>query len=225
MVLLEYLDDLAGADGAATLADGEAEALFHRDRLDQGNRHLGGVTRHDHLGALGQRDDAGDVRRAEVELRTVVRVERVVTATLILGKDVGGALEDRVRRNRTGLHDNLAALDVFALGAAKEQTAVLAGPGLVELLVEHLDTGDRGLLRRADADDLDLGVDREGAALGAARDDRSTTGDREDVLDRHEERLVAVTLGVRDGVVNGLHELEDRVDPLLFAVEGAESRD
>src|SRR5882757_5205870 len=58
-----------------------------------------------------------------------------------------------------------------------------------ELLVEHLDTGDRGLLRRADADDLDLGVDGEGATLGAARDDGATTGDREDVLDRHQERL------------------------------------
>src|SRR5690554_7202970 len=120
-LLLEYLDYLAGADGAATFTDSEAEALFHGDRLDELNRHLGGVTRHDHLGALGQRDDADDVRGAEVELRTVVRVERVVTATLILGQDVGGALEVRVRGNRTRLHDNLATLDVFALGATKEQ--------------------------------------------------------------------------------------------------------
>src|SRR5690606_8270647 len=109
------------------------------------------------------------------------------------------------------LHDDLAALDVLALGAAEEKTAVLAGPCLVELLVEHLDTGDRGLLRRADADDLDLGVDGEGATLGAAGDDGATTGDREDVLDRHQERLVAVALRVRDAVVHGLHELEDRV--------------
>src|SRR5690554_401812 len=225
MVLLEYLDDLAGADGAAALADSEAEALFHRDRLDQGNRHLGGVTRHDHLGALGQRDDAGDVRGAEVELRTVVRVERVVAATLILGQDVGGALEVRVRGNRTGLHDNLAALNVFALGATKEQTTVLAGPRLVELLVEHLDAGDRGLLRRADADDLDLGVDLQRATLGAARDDRATAGDREDVLDRHEERLVLIAHQVEDRGVDRLHELENGVDPLLVALKRLEARD
>src|SRR5690554_7881013 len=118
-LLLEYLDYLAGADGAATFTDSEAEALFHGDRLDELNRHLGGVTRHDHLGALGQRDDAGDVRGAEVELRTVVRVERVVAATLILGQDVGGALEVRVRGNRTGLHDNRAGLNVLALGATE----------------------------------------------------------------------------------------------------------
>ena len=35
---LDDLDDLARADGAATLADGEAEALFHRDGLDE--RHV-----------------------------------------------------------------------------------------------------------------------------------------------------------------------------------------
>src|SRR5690606_23654227 len=126
---------------------------------------------------------------------------------------------------RARLHDDLAALDVLALGAAEQQTAVLAGPCLVELLVEHLDTGHRGLLRRADADDLDLGVDGQRATLGAAGDDRSTTGDREDVLDRHEERLVAVTLGVRDVVVRSLHELDDALDPLLVALERLQRRD
>src|SRR5690554_7497594 len=126
MVLLEYLDDLAGADGAATLADGEAEALFHRDRLDQGNRHLGGVTRHDHLGALGQRDDAGDVRGAEVELRAVVRVERVVTPALVLRQDVDASLEVRVRGDRPRLHDDLATLDVLALDAAEQEAGVVA---------------------------------------------------------------------------------------------------
>ena len=53
-VLLEDLDDRAGADGATTFADSEAEALFHGDRLDQVDRHLGGVSWHDHLGALWQ---------------------------------------------------------------------------------------------------------------------------------------------------------------------------
>jgi phage head maturation protease len=66
----------------------------------------------------------------------------------------------------------------------KRKTTVLAGPSLVQLLVEHLDTGDRRLLGRADAHNLDLQVDREGAALGATRHNGSTTGDREDVLDK-----------------------------------------
>ena len=41
-----------------------------------------------------------------------------------------------------------------------------------------------------DADDVDGLVDLDDAALDPAGDDRAATGDREDVLDRHEERLV-----------------------------------
>src|SRR3546814_9838330 len=74
----------------------------------------------------------------------LVAVERVVTAALVLGEDVGGALELGVRSDRTRLHDDLTALDVLALGAAQAQSTVLAGPGLVEMLVEHLDSGDGG---------------------------------------------------------------------------------
>src|SRR5699024_6751398 len=133
-VLLDDARHRASADRAATLTDREAEAILHGDRLDQLDRHVGGVTRHDHLGALGQRDDARDVRGTEVELRAVVRVERVVTAALFLREDVGRALEVRVRRHRTGLHDDLAALDVLTLQTAKQEATVLAGPGLVELL-------------------------------------------------------------------------------------------
>jgi len=70
---------------ATTLTDGETQALFHGDRLDQLNRHLGVVARHDHLGALRQVDDAGDVRGAEVELRAVVVEERGVPAAFVLG--------------------------------------------------------------------------------------------------------------------------------------------
>src|SRR5262249_21699022 len=70
----ELLDDLrnhAGAHGAATLADGEAQAGVHGDRLDQLDLHLDVVARHDHLRALGQVGDAGHIRRTEVELRPV----------------------------------------------------------------------------------------------------------------------------------------------------------
>ena len=98
-----------------------------------------------------------------------------------------------------GLIDDLAALDVLALDAADEQTDVLAGLTLVEQLAEHLDAGDGGLgALRLDTDDLDVLVDLDDAALDPAGDDGATTGDREDVLDRHEERLLDVALGSRD---------------------------
>ncbi len=46
------------------------------------------VTRHSHLGALGQLDVAGHVGGTEVELRTITIEERGVTAALLLGQNV-----------------------------------------------------------------------------------------------------------------------------------------
>src|SRR5258705_7637052 len=66
--LLDDLGDAAGADGAATLADGEPQALFHRDGGDELDGHLGVVAGHDHLDSLGEADAAGDVGRPKVEL-------------------------------------------------------------------------------------------------------------------------------------------------------------
>src|SRR3954465_7025716 len=81
-------DDGAGADGPATLADGEALADLEGDRGDQLDAHLDVVAGHDHSGAVGQADRPGHVGRAQVELRTVAVVEGGMAAALLLGQDV-----------------------------------------------------------------------------------------------------------------------------------------
>src|SRR2546423_3561798 len=83
--LLQDLRDAAGADGASTLADGEAQAVFHRDRGAELDRHLDVVARHHHLDALGKGRLAGHVGGAEVELGLVAGEERGVAPTLLLG--------------------------------------------------------------------------------------------------------------------------------------------
>src|SRR3954470_15473726 len=182
-VLLGDLRDPARADGAAAFANGEAQALLHGDGLDQLDLHLGVVTGHDHLGALGKGHDAGHVRGAEVELRAVVVEERRVPATLVLAQDVDLGLEVGVRRRGARLDDDLAALDVLTLDAAEQQADVLTGATLVEQLAEHLDTRDgRRHLLFLDADDVDRLVDLDDTALDAAGDDGAAAGDREDVL-------------------------------------------
>src|SRR5690606_9774163 len=185
------LDDLrhhAGADGAAAFADRETQAFVHRDRVDQRHHHLHVVARHHHLHAFGQLAGAGDVGGAEVELRTVALEERGMTATLVLAQHVHLGLEVRVRLDRTRLAQHLAALDVVTLGAAQQQAGVVARLALVEQLAEHLHARDRGLLGRADADDLDFLAHLDHAALDAPRHHRAAARDREHVLDRHQER-------------------------------------
>src|SRR5580704_509187 len=87
-VLLDDLRNPTGADGPAALADSEAQALLHGDRLDQVDLHLGVVAGQHHLGALRQVHHAGYVRGTEVELRAVVVEERRVPAALVLRQDV-----------------------------------------------------------------------------------------------------------------------------------------
>src|SRR5699024_2157744 len=176
--LLDDLGDAAGANGAGAFADSETQALVHCDRLDQGDGHVDVIAGHDHLGALRQLHNTGNVGGSEVELRTVVVEERGVAATLILGQDVDRALELGVRGVGAWLDDNLATLNVLALDAAEQQTTVVASLSGVKELAEHLDTGDGGLsCLLLDADDLDIVVDVQGTALNATGDHGATTGD------------------------------------------------
>src|SRR3954452_2668711 len=196
--LFGYLGDDPGADGATALTNGEPQALVHGDRLDQLDLHLGVLTRSDELAALGQLHDAGYVGRAEVELRPIAGDERRVTAALLLLQAVDLRLVLGVRRDRAGLGEDLAALDLLALRASQQAPDVVARAALVEDLAEHLDTGHHRLGRILDPDDLDLVAGVDDPLLDPAGRHGAATGDREDVLYRHQERLVEVALRLRD---------------------------
>src|SRR5258705_460446 len=124
---------------------------------------------------------------------------------------------------RARLRATLAALDVLALHTAEQKADVVARLTLVEKLAEHLHAGDDLLDGRTDADDLDFLTDLDDAALDTAGHDRTATRDREDVFDRHQERLVDGTLRQRDVVVDGGHQLHDLLAPLAIRVAALES--
>ena len=146
-----------------------------------------------------------------------------MTSAFVLLQDVDLALELGVRGHGTRNADDLAALDLFTLGAAQQQTTVLAGVGLVHGLVEHLDTGDGGLLRRTNTHDFDFGVQRQLAALHTTGYHGAAAGNGEDVFDRHQERLVEVTNGLRNVGVNRFYELFNLLGPLGIAFQGLQS--
>src|SRR5436190_11873532 len=134
--LLHDRGHATGAHGAPALADREAQALFHRDRGDQLDRHLDVVPRHHHLDPVREVGGAGDVGRAEVELGAVAVEERGVAPTLLLREHVDLSLEVRVRGDRAGLGEDLAALDVFLVDPPQEHPDVVPGAHLVQELAE-----------------------------------------------------------------------------------------
>src|SRR4030066_861289 len=101
--LLQNLRHHPRPHGASAFANGEAQAVFHGDRVDQRDHELDVVARHDHLGAGRQAAGAGHVGGTEIELRAVALEERGVTATLFLAQDVHLGLELGVRVDRAGL--------------------------------------------------------------------------------------------------------------------------
>src|SRR6202012_5427559 len=74
--LLEDGGDDARADGTTAFTDGDGPALLHGDRRDQLHGDADVVAGHDHFLVLRQLHGTGHVRRAEVELGTVVVEER-----------------------------------------------------------------------------------------------------------------------------------------------------
>ena len=86
---------------------------------------------------------------------------------------------------------------------------VVAGLPRVQSLAEHLHAGADGLAGVGEADDLHFFAGLDHAALDAAGDDGAAALDAEHVLDGHKEGLVASPLGLRDVLIDGLHELMD----------------
>src|SRR5947209_6910582 len=222
--LLNDFGDDPGADRTAALADREPQTLVHGDRLDELDLHLDVVAGHDHLRALGQVGHSGDVGCAEIELRPVASEERGVTPALLLLEDVDLGLELCVRGDRAGLAQHLAALDLLSLGTSQQAAGVVACAALVEVLLEHLHAGDDGRGGRPDADDLDGLAGLDDPALDPSGRDRSAPGDRENVLDGHQERLVQVTGGLGNVGIQRLRELEDLALVLGVALQRLQRR-
>ena len=95
------------------------------------------------------------------------------------------ALKLGMRSDGARLHEHHAALDVFFLDPAKQETHVVAGHALVEQFAEHLHTGNGGFAGVSDADDFDFFANFDDAAFDTARCDSATSSDGEHVFDRH----------------------------------------
>src|SRR5215831_6523987 len=81
-------DDVAhtsGPNGSTAFAYSKALTFFHSHRSDDLHLDRNVIARHDHFHTLSQRNRAGHVGRAEIELRPIIGEERRMTATLILG--------------------------------------------------------------------------------------------------------------------------------------------
>ncbi|CAB4918035.1 unannotated protein [freshwater metagenome] len=177
--------------------------------MDEFNSHLGVITRDTHFRARRKRDLTSHIGRTEIELRTVVREERLMTAAFFLGQNIGLSFELGMRSDRTRLSEHLTTLNFFLLRSTKKRTNVVSSATLIEKLAEHFNTSTRGLLRRLNTNDFDFITRVHNALLHTTGHNRATTSDREHIFNRHKERLVSVTLRLRNIRINSSHKFKD----------------
>ena len=87
---VDEFGNLTGTYGTATLTDSETQTLRASYRIDQLNLNLEVITRHYHLSSFRKSDLTGNIHGTDVELRTIVVVERSVTATFLFLQDING---------------------------------------------------------------------------------------------------------------------------------------
>ena len=133
-----------------------------------------------------------------------------MTATLVLGQNVNLANKLGVGMNGAGLGQNLTALNTLTVDTTQQSADVVAGLGVVQQLVEHLDTGNNGLLLLVgQTNDFHFLGQLQLATLHTAGSNGTTTGDGEDVLNGHQEGHIGLTVGSGDIIVNSVHQLLD----------------
>jgi len=199
----------------AAFTDGESHPFLAGDRGVEGESNLSplsGLEGPDLTNVDGRRH----VGSPEVELRGVPGAEARVTTTLLRGKGEDLGLARLVGLEGTGLDDHLAPDHPITLHAPQEQPYVEPGVRTRDVLVERLDACDDrlgGLPVRA-TDDLDGVTHLDGSAVNAPCDDGSTTRDRANAFDGHEERRIHVPLGHGDVLIHRINEGLDGLDVL-----------
>ena len=102
------------------------------------------------------------------------------------------------------------------------KSSVVARQAFVELLLEHLDAGHNCLPGVAEADDFYFFANFYFATLDSSRHHRAAPGDRENIFNRHQERLVQFAHRLRNVFVNRFHQFVERLLPLGFAIQRAQ---
>src|SRR5699024_6102927 len=215
----------SGADRAATFTDCKSEAFFHRYRLDQGHVHGHIIAGHHHLHILGEPAGAGHIRRTEVELRAVAFKKGRMTAAFVFAQHIYLAGKLLVRGYGSRLAKHHAPRQVFLVDPAQQYSGVVSGLPFLQHAPEHLNAGHHALERIIDNSyNLNLIVQLHDAPLDTPGGHGSAAGNRKDIFDRHQKRLVYIALGSRDGFITGLHQVQDSLLGLLLTFNGLQGR-
>ncbi|CWN96413.1 Uncharacterised protein [Neisseria meningitidis] len=129
-----------------------------------------------------------------------------------------------MRSDCTRFSQYLTTLYVFTFGTAQQYAYVVACLTFVQQFAEHFNTGTSGFLSFFQTYDFDLVTNVDDTALYTTGYYCTTTGNREYVFDRQQERFVHGTLGSRDVAVQCGSQFEDFLFISGIAFQGFQCR-
>ncbi len=147
-----------------------------------------------------------------------------MTTTLLLRQHIHLRLKISMRRNTTRLRQHLTPLHLILLNPPQQRTNIIPSLPLIKKLPEHLNTSTRRLLRIPDTDDLQLITSMNNPLLNLARHHRPTTRNRKHILNRHQKRLIQITLRLRNIRIHRLHQLRDLVRSIRITLKSLQRR-
>ena len=225
MRLVQDFGDLTRTYRTATFTDCETQTFVASNRSDEFHVDSYVVTRHYHFYTFGESDFARYIKRTDVELRTVVVVERSVTTTFFFLQDINLSLEFRVGFYLSRVADYHTTFDFVLVDTTEEETYVITSFSLIEEFAEHFHTGNnRFLAIGTETDDLNLITYFDDTGFDTTGSNSTTTGNREYVFNRHQEGFVDIARRQRNPSIYGVHQLHNFFFPFGLTVEGAEGR-
>ena len=126
-----------------------------------------------------------------------------MTSTFIFCQNVYLSGKLSVACYRTRFCKNLTSFDVCSLDTTKQNTDVITSLSFVKQLTEHFDTCyNRFLCLFFNTNDFNIIGHMKCTTLYSTSSNRTTACNREYILNRHQERLICITLRVRNIVIN-----------------------
>lgn len=225
--VLQECGDEAFCHGSATLPDDEELVLLERQWVVQFHLDFKVVAWHCHLGALGQGDIDGAIGRSHEGLWPVPSEEWLRSASLVGLEHVDLSFEVSSDLQGVGLDEAHASLDLLLQNTSEEHANVVAGLGLVRLLMETLDTGHRRRqVLSLDTDDVHVLIDLRRTLLDRSRHDAASSRNINGLIDRHKELFFHLTWRHLKLIVHSLNQFLNCLSAKLavLPVQGAERR-
>ncbi len=120
---------------------------------------------------------------------------------------------------RTGFGKNLSSFDFSSLNTTKQCTNVITSLSFVKHLTEHFNTcNNRFLCFFFDTNDFNFFVQVKRTTLNTTRSNCTTACNCEYVLNRHKERLICITLRIRNVLINCAHQFKNFVTPFAAGI-------